>query len=323
MTEVTEVKRVNFADTAIQYKLQFILALITLIPFILVALIYIYDWWKNRNKKEKQEEEEARPLHFHFQLYLTCLIHSINFMMPPYSMGENGFTRAFNAPLGCFLQTYLNVLAFDSNLLVANFISIVGNIMFFKPETIIKKRTFIKILSYLICWVYPITTNILKVGFADLSTGQGSNFCWYKAPKFTYWTFKGIYFIYFVSYLVNTIMLKREIGKINSDSSMDILKKQKDLLRRFNLIFYVIFILFVIMVFATVNQISGLDGWFVFTCDCLEIIAFPIMMLVYTITESKWEIIQEIFGCSNKAKMEEKVKILMDQNEEYQGKDEE
>ena len=63
-------------EISIQYKLQCSLGSITLIPFILVAIVYLRDWWKNKDEKQKNEEndKESSPIHFHFQLYLTCLI---------------------------------------------------------------------------------------------------------------------------------------------------------------------------------------------------------------------------------------------------------
>lgn len=89
---------------------------------------------------------QNKPIHFHFQLFLSCLLHSISFALPPNLIirktddnkdiiGLQGFKTSFN----CFILVYLNIVSIEGTLLTLNFTSFIGFLMISSIEDILKQ----------------------------------------------------------------------------------------------------------------------------------------------------------------------------------------
>ena len=119
-------------------------------------------------------------MRFHLQLFISCLIHSLSFTLYPQNPKDTHVSddrKYFNTSFTCFMQVYLNIISFEINILILILISILSNLMISFPENIITKQKLFRRLSYLICWAFPMITNIFIVGFTQLTVTENTNFC--------------------------------------------------------------------------------------------------------------------------------------------------
>ena len=60
------------------YYIQVTLSALTYIPFILMAIFDFMKW-----RKDKQLGQQSSSINFHFLLFVSCLLHSISFVLFP------------------------------------------------------------------------------------------------------------------------------------------------------------------------------------------------------------------------------------------------
>jgi hypothetical protein len=302
-------------DISIQYILETIISALTFVPFFLLAIVSIRMWLRTR--KEKKSEQQNNSFHFHIQLFLAGVIHSISFTLPPHSIGEKLTeketiigVRGFDTPFSCFIQAYLNIFSIETTLFISNFISIIGYLMISMPETISTKKLIIKLLSYIICWVFPMVMNIFVVGYTKLATVDNSNFCWFSVMDFSFWQFKIVHIILFLGYLINIIVLRIKIKQ-----AVGISEETINLLKRLSLMLYINIVLVIILIFSSLVEIDFVQNWSLFMCDVIEILVFPFVVLLYSVTTEKLLELKEMCGCDKEnIKVKQDVKFLMEQS---------
>ena len=96
---------------------QDVLTVFTYIPFILIGYVSIKKWIKSRKENESEEQDISVNFHFHIQVFISCLLHSLSFTLPPHAMSQPDHQdglKGFETSVTCFLQAYLNVMSFEA-----------------------------------------------------------------------------------------------------------------------------------------------------------------------------------------------------------------
>ena len=97
--------------------------------------------------------------------------------------------------------------------------------------------------------------------------------------------------------MITTLLLRSKITSVEDPDSAG-LQRKKNLLKRFNFILLVIFVLLIVFILSLIKEELIQGGvkkeWFIIS-DIFEIIAFPIIMLTFSLTDEKISYIKNVF----------------------------